>query len=62
MWLTAPVGRFLKFWNVPLLTAGALTFDYNMNKTTNDTEYFLLTKTGISFKDMTEFILQVFER
>jgi len=52
----------MKFWNIPLLTAGALTFDYSEPKTKNGTEYFLVTRTGFGFKEMVEFLLHYFER
>ncbi|CAG7700227.1 unnamed protein product [Allacma fusca] len=58
----APVARFVKFWNIPLLTAGGLTVDYTMDKKMNGSEYFLLTKTGIGFSGMSNFILKIFAK
>ncbi|ODM92174.1 Atrial natriuretic peptide receptor 3, partial [Orchesella cincta] len=57
-----PVARWLKFVDKPLLTAGALTFDYTEPKTEAESEYFLTTRTGFSFKEMVEFIMTYFDR
>jgi len=60
--MTAPVARFLQFWDTPLLTAGALTADYALPKTTKDSEYFLTTRTGIGFTEMVDFLIGYFEK
>ena len=58
----APVARQIKFYNVPLLTAGGFTFDYNKPKTNPNSEFYLLTKTGFSFNAVAETVFQVFDR
>ena len=42
----------LQFHNVPLVTGGGLSFDYGLNKTNNDDEFYLLTRTGWDFKSV----------
>ena len=60
--LAAPVARMLKFYNLPLLTAGGFVYDYNRPKKTIEDEYYLLTKAGISFEPMADFIFKFFKR
>ncbi|KAL1122576.1 hypothetical protein AAG570_002906 [Ranatra chinensis] len=56
----APVARMIKFWSTPLLTTGALTFDFETDKRTNESEYFLLVRTGhLSFKHMARFTIAI---
>ncbi|XP_023219656.1 atrial natriuretic peptide receptor 1-like isoform X1 [Centruroides sculpturatus] len=61
-YVTAPVGRLLKFWDVPLLTSGALARDYGLNKSHFDNEYYLLTRVGLSFNDAVSFLLEIFKQ
>ncbi|XP_013791002.1 atrial natriuretic peptide receptor 3-like, partial [Limulus polyphemus] len=61
-YVIAPIARLLKFWNVPMLTAGALARDYGLDKTMFDNEFYLLTRTGLSFNGATSFLLAVFNR
>ncbi|XP_075223842.1 atrial natriuretic peptide receptor 3 [Lycorma delicatula] len=59
----APIARMVKFWSTPLLTTGALTFDFSKNKTHCDSEYHLLVRVGLySFRDMAAFLVSVMER
>ena len=44
----------LQFHNVPLVTGGGLSFDYGLNKTNNDDEFYLLTRTGWDFKPVSK--------
>ncbi|XP_013794205.1 atrial natriuretic peptide receptor 3-like [Limulus polyphemus] len=61
-YVIAPIARLLKFWNVPMLTAGALARDYGFDKSTFDKEFYLLTRTGLSFNGVTSFLLAIFRR
>ena len=38
----------------PLVTGGGLSFDYGLNKTNNDDEFYLLTRTGWDFKSVSK--------
>ena len=60
--LAAPVARFLRYFETPLLTAGALTADYTLPKTTKESEYFLTTRTGHGFAEMSHFLISVFNK
>lgn len=56
----APVGRIVKFWGIPLLTAGGMTQDYSRNKTTCNSEFHMLVSVGYtSFRVMSEFIISI---
>lgn len=57
----AVVGRFLRYWNVPLLTAGAYAHDYGRNKTVYESEFYLLTRTGLSFNSVSKFLFKVLD-
>ncbi|KAG8224597.1 hypothetical protein J437_LFUL009439 [Ladona fulva] len=48
----ASVARFVPFWNIPLLTAGGFTYDFTNPKTDPDSEYYMLTRLGMSFRDI----------
>lgn len=52
----------IKFYNVPLLTAGAFAYDYIRPKTDKDSEFYLLTKTGYSFANVAESIYAFYNR
>ena len=52
----------LKFYNLPLLTAGGFTFDFRKNKTEPDEEYYLMTRTGFDFTDQVKLIDHVFKK
>lgn len=53
----------VKFWNTPLLTIGALTFDFLKDKTDCKNEFYLLVRTSVlDFKGMSEFILKILNR
>ena len=60
--LLAPVARMLKFYNIPLLTSGGLTFDFNEPKNNSESEFYMLTKTGISHTKFVNFTYDVFHR
>ncbi len=59
--LLAAVARMIKFYHLPLLTAGGLSFDYNEPKVANDSEFHNLVKTGYSFSDVAKTIFTFFE-
>ena len=52
----------IKFYNVPLLTAGGLSYDFNEPKANNQSEFHLLTKTGFSYVDTVKAVFSFFER
>lgn len=55
---TASVSRLLKYWQTPLLTTGALTFDFSKNKTLPNSEFHLLVRMGhLSFAAMAHFTI-----
>ena len=43
------MGRLIKFYNLPQLSAGGFAYDFTNPKTAPDSEFHLLTKTGLSF-------------
>jgi hypothetical protein len=54
------VGRIVKFWGIPLITAGGMTYDYTENKTTCDKEFHMLVSVGrSSFRVMSYFIIEI---
>ena len=55
----APVARQLKFHNTPLITAGALTWDFGDPKMDSTKEFYLLTRTGLDFRGSAQAISQV---
>ena len=59
---SAAVARMNKFYNVPLLTAGGFTYNFNEPKQSFDDEFHLLVKTGQSFEDMVEFMFEFYKR
>ncbi|GAB6027782.1 hypothetical protein CHUAL_002017 [Chamberlinius hualienensis] len=58
----AVVARFLKFWKVPLLTAGGFAHDYGRNKTVPTSEFYLLTRVGLSFDGVSRFLFAILDR
>ena len=60
--IPAPVARMLKFYNLPLLTAGGLANDYSNPKGSPTDEYHLLTRTGFSFNRVTQVVLDLFQK
>jgi hypothetical protein len=60
IYVAAPVGRIVKFWGIPILTAGGMTQDYSGNKTTCDSEFHMLVSVGYtSFRVVSEFIINI---
>jgi hypothetical protein len=54
------VGRIVKFWGIPLVTAGGMTYDYSKNKSSCDSEFHMLVSVGhSSFRVMSHFIISV---
>ncbi|KAI5741368.1 hypothetical protein M8J76_012890 [Diaphorina citri] len=63
----APIARMLQFWDTPLLTTGAFTFDFTKNKTDttieNSGEYKLLTRVSpMAFEGLTSVVIQILRR
>ena len=56
--ITAPVARMIKFYNVPLLTAGGFIYDYNEPKKEFDNEFHLLVNAGYSYFKIGEFFFR----
>ena len=56
--ITAPVARMIKFYNIPLLTAGGMIYDYNDPKKDFDDEFHLLVNAGYSFYQIGEFFFR----
>jgi hypothetical protein len=57
----------LQFWDTPLLTTGAFTFDFTKNKTDttieNSGEYKLLTRVSpMAFEGLTSVVIQILRR
>ena len=58
--VAAPVGRIVKFWGTPLLTAGGLTYDYTEEKKTCDSEFHMVVSVGpMSFRGISHFLLKI---
>jgi hypothetical protein len=63
IYVAAPVGRIVKFWGIPLITAGGMTHDYSENKTTCDSEFHMLASVGYtSFRVMSNFIIKLMQK
>jgi hypothetical protein len=63
IYVAAPVGRIVKFWGIPLVTAGGMTQDYSRNKTTCDSEFHMLVSVGhTSFRVMSRFIVSIMKK
>lgn len=61
--VAAPVARTIKFWSTPLLTTGAMTFDFSKDKRADTSEYHLLVRVGLlSFRDMGDFLNALFAK
>ncbi|KAJ8311699.1 hypothetical protein KUTeg_011054 [Tegillarca granosa] len=55
----APVARQVKFWNIPLITAGAMARDFVFSRSS---EYPLLTRVGpVNFSSLSMFFVKFFE-
>ncbi|RWS22015.1 atrial natriuretic peptide receptor 3-like protein, partial [Leptotrombidium deliense] len=51
----------VKFWDIPMVTAGALASDFTAPKTP-ESEYYLLTRTGLSFDEVSLFLSKLFRK
>ena len=58
----APVARMVKFYGIPLLTAGGFVYDYTAPKREDDTKFHLLVKTGPSYAQMVDFTYRFFNQ
>ncbi|XP_013792982.1 atrial natriuretic peptide receptor 3-like, partial [Limulus polyphemus] len=61
-YVIAPIARLLKFFDIPMLTAGGLASDYGLKKSEFDTEYYLLTRTGLSFDGLASFVVNILQQ
>ena len=54
----------LKFYNIPLLTAGGFAKEFTEPKRriAKDSDYYLLTKTGFSYNDTLKVVTKFFDR
>ena len=55
------VAKMLKFYNIPLLTAGGFATEFVKPKNTTDNEYYMLTRTGYSYENIVKVINKTFE-
>ena len=53
----APVARQTNYWEIPMLTAGAMAGDFGINK---QNEYRLMTRVGTNFNSLARFITATF--
>ena len=53
----APVARQIKYWNLPLVTAGAMARDFGYQKISKN--YDLLTRVGQNFLSLAEFLASI---
>ena len=52
----------LKFYNIPLLTAGGFAKEFTEPKRNFTDDYYLLTKTGFSYNDTLKAVTKFFDR
>ncbi|KAH8023148.1 hypothetical protein HPB51_011262 [Rhipicephalus microplus] len=57
----ASVARLLKFWRLPMVTAGALAYDF-WDKVHEGSEYYLMTRAGLSFSGLCQGFLGLCRR
>lgn len=62
LFFAASTARMIKFYNVPLLTAGGFAFDFTAPKQKFEDEFHLLVKTGLSYEPIANFIFQIFHQ
>ena len=58
----APVARLVKFWNVPLITAGGFSYDFTKPKTNPENEFYMTTRTGFSFAGIATTISEILNK
>ncbi|GFT16046.1 atrial natriuretic peptide receptor 3, partial [Nephila pilipes] len=62
-YIVAPVARMLKFMQIPLVTSGALAYDFSRyDRTHPQSEYHMLVKTGWSFTGMARTVERIFAK
>ena len=54
----APVARQMKYWDIPMITAGAMSGDFGKMK---DSEYPLLTRMNGDFNSLAKFLIRLFQ-
>lgn len=61
--LSAVVGRVMKFLGAPLITTGGFTFDFTEKKVECKDEYFMTTRIGnLAFRDIAKFFVAIMDR
>ena len=61
--LSAVVGRVVKFLGAPLITTGGFTFDFTEKKVDCKDEYFMTTRIGsLAFRDIAKFFVAIMEQ
>lgn len=61
--LSAVVGRVVKFFGAPLITTGGFTFDFTEKKVECKDEYFMTTRIGsLAFRDIAKFFMAIMDR
>ncbi|GFY57658.1 ANF_receptor domain-containing protein [Trichonephila inaurata madagascariensis] len=61
-YVVAPVARMIKFMQIPLVTAGALAYDFSRyDKTDPKAEYHMLVRTGWSFAGVAYTLEKIFD-
>ena len=51
----APIARQTRYWEIPMVTAGAMAREYGISKAT---EFPMLTRVGGNFNSLTQFVLE----
>lgn len=54
----APVARYAPVWNIPVVTAGAMSHEFQ-NKTASDGEYRTLTRVGATFNTLSLGLMEI---
>ena len=62
LFFAAAVARMIKFYDMPLVTAGALTEDFTKPKTNATDEYHMLTRTGPSYSDISKLFVEFWKK
>ena len=57
----APIARQINFWNLPMVTTGAMAFDFGMMKQGSGM-YHLLTRTGPTINSLVDFLVDLMKQ
>ncbi|KAK2705383.1 hypothetical protein QYM36_017428, partial [Artemia franciscana] len=58
----APVARFMKFWDMPLMTGGGLVHNFSKNKTNLSAEFYGTIRTGLTFRGISKAAISVLNK